>query len=246
MRTLVLSCDTLGMEVIPTVIRSVERHTEGALRVVVYSRGMHAEGFRRGRLEVEFRRPREEFGQAKGRIAAEMFDRLWCIADLQDTERVMILDWDQLAVGCLEELWDVEMTGQFGAFVRSPFGKTFKSSRWIGEGYWAQDMPGVEQPFFRFGGMLNLEECRKAGILQTVQGLAGNGSTEQALLAHAMGGNYAGLDRKWNNLVKYEGLVPDARILHWHGGKKPWSHDGLDHAELWHAARCSWREIRLT
>jgi lipopolysaccharide biosynthesis glycosyltransferase len=71
-----------------------------------------------------------------------------------------------------------------------------------------------------------------------------NGSTEQALLACVMKGNYKPLETKWNVLPSIEKIPQDSRVLHFFGTRKPWTHPNVRGIELWIKEQTSWDELR--
>lgn len=238
-----LSADTVAFPILATVIASVLRHTTGRVEVLIYTRTMRAESFERGRLKVEFRAPRLSLLNRTNRIPGEMFDRLFVMEDKPEWSRALILDWDQLVVGSLDELWSLDLEGTFGAFVRSPKDRTFLGNGWVTRGAWGASMPGAEQLYFRFGGLLDLDACRSEDVMGQMLSWAHTGSTEQALLGAVMAGRYVPMDVKWNVLPSLEQVPADARILHWFGDRKPWNATNVKAAAIWYAGRCSWSEL---
>jgi lipopolysaccharide biosynthesis glycosyltransferase len=242
----VMSGDLVALPVLATCIGSLVRHTvRERVEVDVYTRAAALPDDVVGdRLRVHFRRPPRAVECNLGRLPSEMFDRLWVMEDRPEWVRCLVWDWDMVAVGGIDGMYDVEMAGRYGAYVVSPKGATYLQNKWVQRGAWARELPGVEQVYFRFGGVMNLDECRRGGIMARMLEWAHGGSTEQALLASAMGGNYAPLETKWNALPAIEAMPDDVRVLHFFGTKKPWIYPKVSGGELWAREATTWGELR--
>jgi len=242
----VMSGDLVALPVLATCIGSLVRHSaRERVEVDVYTRAAALpDDVETDGLRVHFRRPPRAVECNLGRLPSEMFDRLWVMEDRQEWDRCLVWDWDMVAVGGVDAMYDVEMAGRYGAYVVSPKGATYLGNKWVKRGAWAREMPGVEQVYFRFGGVMNLDECRRGKIMERMLVWAHGGSTEQALLASAMEGNYAPLETKFNALPAIEEIPEDVRVLHFFGTKKPWIYPNVAGGDLWAREATTWGELR--
>ena len=242
----VMSGDLMALPMLSTCVASIVRHTLcKRVEVDIYTRAIALpEDIVTERLTVHFRRPPQSVECSQGRLPSEMFDRLWVMEERTEWSRCLVWDWDMIAVGNIDEMYNVEMEDQYGAYVVSPKRTTYIQNNWTKRGAWAKEMPGAEQVYFRFGGLMNLDKCRQDQIMKQMLEWSYNGSTEQALLACVMMGNYKPLETKWNVLPSIEQIPQDARVLHFFGTRKPWTHPDVKGIESWVKEQTSWNELR--
>lgn len=262
--TLVFSTDARGFALPATVVASVLRRTQARVIVKIYTRGVSAESFRSGRLEVEFRRCDGEVGGIYSQHVSEaVFDRLRIIRDETEWDRVLIMDHDMLALCDLAE------------YFAEPFGESLLMSRLFDKGNtlgfhlrnrgglpedWLQ---AADHPLFFMGPMMNLVAMRREGIWERLlEAHTAIGQDDRVALAAACGGRVRGVAAKWNLVPKWDGSLmhPDGEqwnpelqwrngvpegLVHWTGPLKPWFRNSKAwRADLWDSEACDWEQLR--
>ena len=93
--------------VLPTQIKSILSNTDRYLHVRIITRGWDAQDFETSNLKVEFINYHSEQYGGQPQCNATL-DRLFYLKEIDDWDRCILNDWDQLAVKDLGELMDHE------------------------------------------------------------------------------------------------------------------------------------------
>jgi hypothetical protein len=235
---LALSGDHRAMPVFSTLIGSVRRHNpDRHLEVAIWTRGARPEGFRSAGLSVEFFEVEEPWGRGKGRFPAEMFDKFEVVSRKPEWDKCLAWGWDMVCKGSLEDLWARDLYGYAGAFV--------PARRRRGGWEWDQRLPAEKKRLlgFRFGGLWNLEELRKAQVVEQMREWYEAGIVkvpDHGLFAAAIQ-EWLPLERTWN-AVPGDECFAEARVMHFSGLEKPWRANP-PHAQKWREEFRSWREL---
>lgn len=246
-----ISTDARGYSRNATLIASIVRRTKREVSVRCYTRGFSRPSFSTKNLTVEFIRATEDRGgRFPGYVSAAVFDRLQIIHDAADWDRALIMDYDQLALRDLGELFDMDMGRNLLAAKMHGDGVDldFAMKKWrkepMPEGY----RKTRRYPYFTMGPLLNLKEMRKRGTWEKL--LAAHkafNADEQIALTAATEGRTMALDPIWNLFPRSdfdESTVPEG-VIHWLGWPKPWHMDRSTwRVEVWEAESCNWEMLR--
>jgi lipopolysaccharide biosynthesis glycosyltransferase len=89
--------------------------------------------------------------------------------------------------------------------------------------------------------VLDLGRMRSDGFSEHFAGMAGRyGLNDQDVLCCYAGTEAMPLDGRWNSFPTRETVPPDARLVHFAGGAKPWQTLPIPAKDLWLAARDRW------
>lgn len=243
---LAMATDANGFAPNATVIASALRRTKRPIHVRMWLRGTTAESFECGRLRVEFRPSVDGLnGTIPGHCSQSLFDRLLVLRDCADWDRAIILDYDQLVLCDIAELYDTSFDGKLlaarlwhrnlGDAARDWFGRALPEGWRQCESY----------PFFYMGPLLDLAGARAAGVWDKLVDFHRVAMMEEQIaLTIACGGRIKALDAKWNLVPQWDKPENPIGVLHFTGPFKPWQNPDVPCAEYWRQESTAWEDLR--
>tara|TARA_R110000764_G_scaffold35204_6_gene78747 strand:- start:4587 stop:5348 length:762 start_codon:yes stop_codon:yes gene_type:complete len=239
---ILLGGDHRSEAVTPTLINSINLNTNRDVHVVVLCRGWKRESFHSGKLRVDFVEYSGEINTPSSHQSSAN-DKLLYLEHLPEWDRCLILGWDQLVVGCLDDLYDLEFAEhQVITGVPYPSGKMRDLWTWKGkQGDLEAMFPDsiLDSPGFDGGThLVALDHYRQQGLASRLRHILEKLGGEDHL---AMIGLFADkllpIEAKWNVLCGKMHKI-SAKILHFNGGNKPWKPNNKK--PVWEMFRCDW------
>jgi lipopolysaccharide biosynthesis glycosyltransferase len=248
---------------VPTFMNSINKTTSRKIRFHILTRGI--KDHQLSLLRQRFSNHEFNFIAMDGRFEGQKIhlvrhttiatmDRLYLPDLLPDVDRLAYLDVDAVVLSNLEELLEYP-TGDRGIAARNSVGASFRrqvnviehvarvqSPEKAGEirRVGARDM-NLMKPAFNAGVLvLSLQRLRDLGFTpRTIELVERFGMNDQFALNIFAGGEHAELPAAWNRFP-YQENVDDAKLIHWAGGRKPWSSDGPARSQA------QWNRYKLT
>ncbi len=243
-----MATDASGLEPNATVLNSLRLNCSGFINVRIFVRDLPAVKIELRDMTIEFIVTPEEL-RMDGRFPSHItsgpaFDRLAAIEYCDDWDRALILDYDQLVMGDLSELFAFEMGDALAAGRIWKLNLAEASREWFGH-----RLPYIWQhcsdyKFLLFGPLLNLHELRKSNMRETLVKVQRVANAEEQIAFHlACENRVMGVADVYNIVPHWDGLRADAIIYHFTGPQKPWNTPSLLGAELWREYQMSWGEL---
>lgn len=240
---LALAADAQIADYIPTLMNSIVQHTPGELRVVVLGRGLSPAMVRRiettapSRVQWRFiNMERQHFGQVQllDHTTISTMDRLLLPELLPEVRRMIYLDIDTLVLGDLQEMWRLPVP-ECGLSARRSIDAGYETLGEVVRRWSGHDAQGLLAKIAQ-RGRGPLASCFNAGVLLMdldhlrrqhftdfcLKVVANHQVNDQVALNVYAAGRQGELDQSWNVFVGRE-QVPDPRILHFVGPRKPWN-----------------------
>jgi predicted SAM-dependent methyltransferase len=221
-----------------TAINSIRLNCQIPVHVRVYVRDAPCESFSVDGLQVDFidvspglRRS----GDVPRHVNAEAtFDRIAGARMSEDWDSALILDFDQIAIGDVTDLFRFDLSGCLAA------GRMWNRSLGEAVGEWfGRSLPAAWQHlagyrYFYMGPLLNLAAMREAGSFEIFDRFHKDAGMEEQIALHAaLGNRVKDLPPVYNTVPQWDGVSGDSRILHFTGPAKPWSNPTLRGAGYW-------------
>jgi len=241
--------------VLPTQIKSILSNTDRYLHVRIITRGWDAQDFETSNLKVEFINYYSEQYGGQPQCNATL-DRLFYLKEIDDWDRCILNDWDQLAVKDLGELMDHEFEDGKCYSAMYNHRRTFATTpqEWVKHKR-KQLFSRLESDELRNhhcwplgGNLIDLKKARSYGLLdkirQDIKALNGQDHLAQfatfAGYAQDVGDHHNHLlprcDRQLNKRAKEEAIQ-----LHYNK-YKPWNKRKV--TPVWHQYACNWSDLR--
>lgn len=240
---ILLSGNEKAEEVLPTLINSVHQNTTGLLHVRILSHGWEVPYLERDNLRVECI-PQPSPSQRATVFGAE---RLKLLGQMEDWDRCLVLGWDQLAVGNIDEYYrmgfkDSEALASV-AYTGGQFRDLwpYKGKKKVLEELFPEVVlshPGIS------GGsnLFHLDNYRKADLPAKMEhALKALGNEDHLAMIGVCLPHFVAVPRKWNVLCEYM-HKERAKILHFNGSNKPWKH--RNRKPVWDHYLASWEQLR--
>lgn len=248
--TIVMASDVRGIIPNATTIASVLRNTDRDVHVRMFSRDFKDQKIRHDRLVLEIINTPDKFrldGSLPNHIATgEAYDRITALAGYTDWERALILDYDQVVVGNIDFLFDVDFEESLFAGVNLNKSLKFASEKWFHEEVHPDYVNTSNYSVYAFGVLLNLTQFHKEDIFNIFQRCIKKTKTNDYIGLFMSCSNKAlDLKHKFNVFTHLEThkIPKDIRILHFNGEQKPWNNYFIPFAEVWYQNHTSWKEL---
>jgi len=240
-----LGGDEKSEEVSPTLINSINKSTPRSVHIRILCRGWVRESFHTGKLKVEFIAYDGGVKTPAGHQSSAN-DKLLYLRNLHDWDRCLILGWDQLVVGPIEDLYDIELNSK-EVITAVPYksGKFRDLWKWKGkskelESLFSEDI--LNSSGFEGGShIVDLTTYRELGLAdifeETLKKLGGE---DHLALIGVFADKFKSVDYKWN-MMSEKMHTKKAGILHFNGGNKPWKTNNCK--PVWEYFKCEWGDL---
>jgi hypothetical protein len=245
---LIVATDAKGLLQNATLLMSITSRTNAKIYARIFSRELEARDVTLGRLRVEVivtpMNLRME-GRVPPHVAAgPTFDRIAALAYCTDWDRALIMDYDQVAVGDLAELFSMDLTGAIGAarFWHESLGSAAR--HWFGRELPVRWKECEAYQHIYMGPLVNLEEFRRDRVHERfVEFHLEANMEEQIALTVACRDRWLPLHASYNLVPAWDGVPADAKVLHFTGGGKPWHYPAMVGAHLWRHYETDWATL---
>jgi lipopolysaccharide biosynthesis glycosyltransferase len=261
--------DSRGQCHTATVIASILRRSKRQMQFRVYTHGFRLDPIDASSSASEIKPHviREE--KNEGEYTSTVFTELESVQSAPDSERCLVMSYDQLVLCDLEPYFNIDFEGNlFLARICHPNNAPRRPGDSRGR-YFNKRRSAVTCPDFYMGPMMNLATMRKERTFEKiVRAQSLFGQDKEMAIASVIGSRVKGVDRKWNlipeqdRLADYTSLgnrssledsseplrwvndLPEA-VIRWSGASKPWiSSNGVWRSDLWESEETSWEALR--
>lgn len=221
-----------------TAINSVRLNCTIPAHVRIYVREVEYDSFSVDGLQVEFI-PVPPSLQRAGNVPAHVhaeatFDRIAGARMSTDWDSALILDFDQLAISDITNLFRFDLSECLAA--GRLWNKCLDDAvvEWFGRSLPEQWKYVAQYRFFYMGPMLNLAAIRDVNAFTLFDDFHADGGMEEQIALHvALRDRIKPLPSIYNVIPQWDGISSDAAILHFTGPSKPWNNPDLQGAKFW-------------
>jgi len=245
---IIMATDAKGLAPNATVLNSLRRHNPGLIHVRIFVRDLPALTCQVGNMKIEFIITPEELrleGLCPEHVSAgPTYDRMAAMQYCDDWDRALVLDYDQLVISDISELFRMDMGDALVA------GRIYRYSlkdairEWFGT-----KLPYIfkhceDYKFFMFGPLMNLEAMRNADTYEKYLYFNRVAKANEQIALHiACEDKVLGIADAYNIVPRWNGFQDDVKIYHFAGPIKPWESERPEEMEWWGEYQISWSDL---
>ena len=244
---------------IATTLNSVLQNTDKQVNAVVLCRDWQHEGFQNGRLSVEFV-PFKGHKDTPKQWHSSANDMLYYLPYLYSWDRCLMLEWDQLVVGSIDDYYNIDFEGKnfvTATEIIDPDGRGLRGLwEWKGQRKNMEDIFSEETlDYVGFDGGSHVIDLKRYmenhKFLEMERALYKLNGEDHLAKIGVFHGHVHHVPSKYNTFpetVNSQHLPPTvnsplmARILHFVGSNKPWN-SKRRFSELWYRYQTTWEEL---
>lgn len=247
---IIMASDVTGIVPNATAISSILKHTDRNVHVRLFSRDFLDYNIQIDRLKIEIINTPENL-RLEGHIpdhimAKDVYDRFVAMKYCTDWDRGFILDYDQVVIGNIDELFELDFEGNLLAGNVSDVNLGYATEEWfkikIPETYEFTRNYKV----YYFGILLNLKQLQKEKIFDDFRRCVETNYMNDYLgLFTVCQDRVLEIPSKFGVLTHWneEKIPRDIRIIHFNGEEKPWDNFCIPFSEMWYKNYLSWKAL---
>lgn len=243
---ILLSGDLNAEDILPTLIKSVCDNTYRKVHARIICRNWNYQDFETDTLKVEFISYNPSSFSKKS-FCPSVNARTEYMAQIQDWDRCLLMGWDNLVIGNIDELYDVQFSGN-QCFSAIDGNKYLGEINWGGttlHGVLPESLLKTEKIFLMGANIVDLKKSKELGLFDNLeQKIKSVNSQDHMAFFAIFSGHVKRVSDKFNRLLhgQTKQIQEDDRLIHYNGINKPWN--CYEMSDEWRTRKTTWTELK--